>query len=243
MKSRFITVAGHKFRTPLSEIKWGLNELKTRGLSKEQEATLIGIEKTTGGMIELINDFLIASEIEDGAAEYNFKYANLEEIVKNNVEEMLFVAKERGIKITVGKAHENTPEVKIDSAKISLVLKYLLDNAIKYNKKSGGTVVIRLNTTKDFTEVVIVDNGIGIPKEEQQYIWGNFFRGDEALSIETEGTGLGLYIVKNIIERHGGSVRFESKQGEGSVFAFTIPHEKKILSEKEKNIVTFFSDI
>ena len=243
MKSRFITVAGHKFRTPLSEIKWGLNELKIKGLSKEEETTVKDIEKTTAGMIELINDFLIAAEIEDGVSSYDFKYAQIESLIRTSVEEILPAAKVRNIKVTMDKFPSNIPAVKIDPSKISLVLKYLLDNAIKYNKEIGGTIEINLIVKKEVMEVIVTDNGIGIPKEEQQYIWGNFFRGDKALSIETEGTGLGLYIAKNIVERHGGSVRFESKEDEGSMFAFTIPHEKKIISEKEKNVANFLSDI
>ena len=114
------------------------------------------------------------------------------------------------------------PKVRVDIEKISLAIQNLLDNAIRYNT-IGGEIELALKKKDSEIEFSIRDTGIGIPKNQQQRIFTKFFRAPNALKLETEGSGLGLFIAKNIIEAHGGRIWFESEEGSGTTFYFTLP--------------------
>ena len=116
------------------------------------------------------------------------------------------------------------PKISVDVEKMNLVLQNLFDNALKYTSKDGN-VDIFLKHDKKEKEMIfsIKDTGIGIAKDQQDRIYTRFFRGGNALKIETEGSGLGLYIAKNIIDAHHGKVWFESEEGKGSMFSFSLP--------------------
>jgi len=106
--------------------------------------------------------------------------------------------------------------------KMRLAVQNLLDNAIRYTSP-GGWVTISLKHSKKEIEFSIKDSGVGVPKDQQKRVFSRFFRGTNVMRMETEGTGLGLYIVKNIIEAHGGKIWFESEEGKGTTFYFTLP--------------------
>jgi signal transduction histidine kinase len=129
--------------------------------------------------------------------------------------------KRKNLEFTFNKPQE-LPKVNVDVEKISLAIQNLLDNAIRYTP-SGGKITVSLETKGNYIEFSIKDTGIGIPKTQQERIFTKFFRGSNALKTETEGSGLGLFIVKNIIEAHGGKIWFESEEGKGTTFYFTLP--------------------
>jgi len=133
-------------------------------------------------------------------------------------------AQRRGIHFEFKKPRKKIPEVKIDSEKISLVFQNLLDNAIHYTK-TGGQVKVSIDYLKEKDRIIISvkDTGIGIPDDQQKRVFSRFFRGANAIKTETEGTGLGLFIAKNIVEAHNGKVWFESKENKGSTFHFSLP--------------------
>jgi two-component system sensor histidine kinase VicK len=114
------------------------------------------------------------------------------------------------------------PKIRFDSERIKLALQNLVDNAIAYTP-SGGKVEVSLKRKKNCVEVAVKDTGVGIPKEQASRVFSKFFRGSNVVKLDTEGTGLGLYITKNIIEKHGGKIWFESKEGKGTTFYFTLP--------------------
>jgi signal transduction histidine kinase len=120
------------------------------------------------------------------------------------------------------KKPKGLPKVRVDIEKISLAIQNLLENAIRYNK-IGGEIELVLKKKDSEIEFSIRDTGIGIPKNQQERIFTKFFRAPNALKLETEGSGLGLFIVKNIIEAHGGRIWFESEEGKGTTFYFTLP--------------------
>jgi signal transduction histidine kinase len=130
--------------------------------------------------------------------------------------------KEKQIQFEFRVLPKKLPKVKIDPEKISLVIENLLDNAIRYNLV-GGTITISLDLKNDEIEFSIEDSGIGIPESEKSNIFQKFFRASNALKKETEGSGLGLFVAKNIVEAHGGKIWFESEEGKGTTFHFTIP--------------------
>jgi signal transduction histidine kinase len=110
----------------------------------------------------------------------------------------------------------------------------LIDNAIKYNVKNGS-VTVRIGRLPDqpFLQVSIEDTGVGIPQEAMDKLFTKFFRADNVIKFQTEGTGLGLYITKNIIKRHGGSISAESTIGRGSKFTLTLPTDPKLIPPTE----------
>ena len=110
----------------------------------------------------------------------------------------------------------------MDAEKIKLAVDNLLDNAIKYTKP-GGRLELELSCGIKEVEFKIKDSGLGIPKSQQERVFSKFFRGENIMKVQTEGTGLGLFITKNIIEAHGGKIWFDSKEGKGTTFYFTLP--------------------
>lgn len=225
MKTEFVSIAAHQLRTPLSAIKWTLRMLldgDVGRLSKEQLDLLEKTYQSNERMIGLINDLLNVTRIEEGRYIFKPTLVQLEQLCQ----EVIDAAKE-GIlrkKINFGflTPREKLPPVKIDSEKIKLVIQNLLDNAIKYTT-SGGRVTISLKKGKKEVELEIQDNGVGIPRDQQERVFTRFFRGANIIRLETTGTGLGLFIAKNIIEAHQGKIWFESEEGKGSTFHFTLP--------------------
>lgn len=114
------------------------------------------------------------------------------------------------------------PQVLVDKGRMGLVIENLLSNAVKYTL-AKGRVEIDLYQRKNQVLFSVKDNGVGIPENQQKYVFEKFFRSNNVLKYQTEGTGLGLYIVKNVIEQLGGEVGFESEEGKGSTFTFSLP--------------------
>jgi len=228
MKSEFVSISAHQLRTPLSAIKWTLRMVldgDTGKLNAEQKDLLEKTYTSNERMIGLINDLLDVSRIEEGRFLYKQEMGQLEDVIKAVVESSQELLKMKKISLIVDIPKEKTPKVNIDKEKIGLAVQNLLENAAKYTPE-GGSVHISLEKLE--TEVVfkIKDTGVGIPDSQQERIFTKFFRGDNVIRIETEGSGLGLYITRNIIDAHRGKIWFESKEGKGATFYFSLPFPK-----------------
>jgi len=130
-----------------------------------------------------------------------------------------------------------------DSEKLSIALTNLIDNAVKYTP-GGGRVRLTLRRENDFAVLSVSDNGVGIPKADWHRVFSKFFRASNVIRMETEGTGLGLFIVKNIIKRHGGEISFVSEEGQGTTFTFTLPFNKELVLKEEKvGLEEFFESV
>jgi signal transduction histidine kinase len=224
LKSEFISIASHQLRTPLTAIKWAIKMVldeEEGELNEEQKTMLEKGYKSNERIITLVNDLLNVSRIEEGRFGYSFGKASLEEALKIVSENLEIKIKQKQIKFIVEK-HGKIPEVFIDKQKMQLVLQNLLENAIKYTPESGK-VGVDLEVDGEFLRVKIKDNGIGIPKIDQIKLFSKFFRATNAVSLQTEGSGLGLFIVRNVIKKHGGDITFNSKEGIGTEFIFTLP--------------------
>jgi len=227
IKSQFVTVAAHQLRTPLSGMKWTLRLLLDgdigSDLTEKQREFLQHGYQTTERMIRLVNDFLDISRVEEGRFGFHFKKVRIVDVIKKVVADIRLSAEAQGVSI----AFQNTDvpedlEIIADEERIYTATTNIVDNAIRYNMKDGeATVVIALKD--DMLEVRVADTGIGIPAGEQPKIFSRFYRASNAVRRQTEGSGLGLYIVRNIIRRHGGRVWFLSAGGKGTVFYFTLP--------------------
>jgi signal transduction histidine kinase len=230
LKSEFISIAAHQLRTPLSAIKWVIKMVldgDAGKLNKEQKKLLFKGYQSNERIIGLVNDMLNVSRIEEGRFGYNFKKEDFVTLVKTALSNLESKIKTRNIKIVFNKPKE-VPQVYMDRKKMDLVLQNLLENAVKYTPEYG-TITITLEPGKNFLKVRVKDNGVGIPAQDQTKIFSKFFRATNVIRMQTEGSGLGLFIVKNIIKAHGGEITFTSEEGKGTEFVFTLPLNKSFL--------------
>lgn len=231
MKTEFVFLAAHQLRTPLSAIKWALKMLLDGDLGKITDEQRDFIERTYQSnerMISLINELLNVTRIEEGR--YLFKptlksIENLIQFVVNTYKEEM---ERKNLELDFKKPEKKLPRVVVDVEKIRLVIGNLLDNAVRYTPP-GGRVTISLRCIEKEKEIEfsIKDTGVGVPMNQQERVFTKFFRGVNVIRMETEGNGLGLFIAKNIIEAHGGKIWFESEEGKGTTFYFTLPLKEK----------------
>ena len=233
-KNDFIAVAAHQLRTPLSAVIWAYQSLKNEKLTDVQKEFVETGLAAANNLLKIVEDLLNISKIEEGMFGYKFQKVDLIAFLQSILDQASPVAKEYNIKIYLEPPKEISLEVEIDTEKLTLAVSNLLENAIKYNLPNGQVVVsVERREESPFAEIKISDTGIGIPKESMDKLFTKFFRAENALPKETTGSGLGLYIVKNIITRHGGQIWAESEIGRGSVFHFTLPTDSRLIPQRE----------
>ncbi len=229
MKSEFVTLAAHQLRTPLSAVKWSLIMLLDEDLGKlneKQKNFLQDTYKTNEKMISLVRSLLNVSEIEEGKYLSKIVLSSIEDIIQSIVDAYKKEMEKRKLRFEFKRPKEQLPKLMLDVGKMKIAIKNIFDNALKYTLP-GGKVSISLKRDEKEIEVQIQDTGVGILQYQQGKVFTRFFRGANITKIETEGTGLGLFISKNIIEAHGGRIWFESEEGKGSTFYFTIPVKER----------------
>ena len=237
LKSEFISIVSHQLRSPLTNLKWGIDFLTGEGaVRNQQEAGYFQIVKENiDRMHELVNDLLTVSRVEQGTFPFQEKEFELKEIVKQVFVEFQSSTQASNIEVKVD--GENIPKLYNDPSLVHHVLGNLIDNAVRYAWKDRETVsreerrrnriVLRWRHEGQHVRVEVEDNGVGIPSEDQKYIFQKFFRSSNAVRRQTEGSGLGLFIVKSLIEKIGGRVGFRSVENKGSTFWFTLPYRAK----------------
>ncbi|MCP6719276.1 MAG: ATP-binding protein [Patescibacteria group bacterium] len=229
LKTEFVSISAHQLRTPLSAIKWTLRMLLDEDLGKINQEQRQFIEKTYQSnerMISLINDLLNVTRIEEGRYLYKPALTNISPILEFVINSYKDEVAKRKIKIEFKKTSQKIPKVLLDVEKMKLAFQNIIDNAIKYTTP-GDKVTVTLNYDKKKVVVSIKDTGVGIPKDQQKRVFTKFFRGANVMKMETSGSGLGLFIAKNIIDSHSGKVWFESEEGKGTTFYFSLPVKKK----------------
>ena len=223
MKSEFINIASHQLRAPITNLKWGIDFLasdRAKDSPQKRKEYLVIIKENIRRMVELVDDLLIVSKIEQGTFPTRKKEIALEDLIKELIVRFRLFAEARNIKLTF-LHQENLPKVFVDPSQMKLVIENLLDNAIRYSQGRSKVVIELLQEGKKLS-LTVRDSGVGIPEKDQKYIFQKFFRTENALRKETEGSGLGLYIVKSIIQKAGGTIRFESQEGHGTTFYLTL---------------------
>ena len=233
-KTEFLSIASHQLRTPLTAIK-GFVSLILEGaygkVEPEMRGALNKISISSERLIQLVEDLLNVSRIESGRMQYRFEQSRVEPLLSDLCENFALVAKQRDLYLDLKLPKKDLPELNMDPAKMREVLSNLIDNALKYTEKGGVTVRAELflaidSKTKksDVVRLTISDTGIGIPAEEIPYLFQKFSRGKDTKRLHVGGTGLGLYVGKNIVEAHGGQIWIESDgAGRGTKFIMELP--------------------
>lgn len=225
MKSEFISVAAHQLRTPLTEVKWMLNaalEEKEKLPSPHRDLFEKGYE-AINRMIGLVNDLLNVVRIEEGRFGYEFSMAPLEPIIEAVIAEMRMTAEEKDLAISFRLPEHPLPKITLDAGKFPLAFSNILENAIHYTLPHGSIDISVRADGEAYVSVSVRDTGIGIPEEDRHQISTKFFRARNAMRAVPNGSGLGLFIAKNIIEKHGGTMLIESEEGKGTAVTLKLP--------------------
>jgi signal transduction histidine kinase len=232
IKSDFISVASHQLRNPLTGIKWFsklLLDQKVGSLSKEQTDFIKQIYDSNERMIRLTNDLLEVSHIENGTEfKIEKKPGKITELIRKVIKDQKINFPEKNVRINIENSCLDKMVFDFDESKIYEVISNLISNSIKYSNSDAEIIVnVKAECLDKEVKVTIEDFGLGIPISQQKMIFQKFFRAENILGISIDGTGLGLYIAKGMIEAHGGKIWFESEQDKGTRFYFTLPLENK----------------
>jgi len=223
--SDFILSTIHQLKESAVSIKWSLRMFLSGDfgkITKEQKDVFEKLYNKNEAQIYLIDDLLNTIKIEEGMYAYNKTLFDAEESLEQAISYFEDKIKSKEITIKFEKSHQKLPKIKADKGKIEMVMHNLINNALKYTG-AGGTIKIFLEDSGKELKFHIEDSGIGIPKSQQDKVFSKFFRADKTHFAEGGGFGLGLFLAKKIVEDHGGKIWFESKDGKGSSFCFTLP--------------------
>jgi len=234
-KSEFISIASHQLRTPLTIIKGYISMILEGNFGELTPGEKDSLEKVYASnerLIQLVENLLNISRIESGRLQYEFKPIQLDDLVDSVVEELEPKAKGKGLRFSYKRPKKKMPAVIIDEEKVRQVVMNLVDNAIKYTKKGSVTVSLKPSKSRDkkignCLEFCVTDSGMGISEEDLPNLFKKFSRGTGSSLIHTEGTGLGLYVAKQMIEAHQGRIWAESVgENKGSKFCFKLSTKK-----------------
>lgn len=226
-KDEFVSLASHQLRTPLTSIKFFTELLKDPyygKLTRKQTDYLNKILFSTDRMINLVSELLNVSRLNLGKLEIRPASTDINVFMRGQVAEVMPIARNHGVKLAFSSQVDRSECVMLDSILFAQVVHNLLTNAIRYSADAkSGEVRVRLSKSGKGYLITIADNGIGIPAAASPRIYERFFRAENAKHIEAEGTGLGLYLVKFIIESAGGSIRHHSRENQGTTFYIRLP--------------------
>ncbi len=226
LKFDFVSLAAHELRTPLTTVQGYLSFIqKPETISRLNEEEQGYINKSVASatrLNKLIENLLTVSKIEQGKMAIRTQKTQIEPVIERIFKEFMAVAKNKNLKLTFIQPQNPLPQVMIDTIRIEEVISNLIGNGIKYTDE--GEVKVFFAQQDNFVIVSVSDSGQGLSEEQQTHLFTKFYRVESSLTHSSKkGTGLGLYLSKNIIESHGGKIWVESVIGKGSVFSFSVP--------------------
>jgi signal transduction histidine kinase len=234
LKSQFVRVISHQMRTPMSILRWNM-ELFLSGelgeMNAEQSETMGDTYHNTKRMIYVVDDLLTVLDIEDQELMIRANKFDIKKLVNEVMEDLQFMAVDKNIRIVLSCTDEVPETIIGDSEKVKRILRSLLENALYYND-GGGTICIIVSREGDQLRFEFRDAGIGILDEDKEHIGTKFFRGSNASLHRADGSGLGIFLIKEFIKLMGGEFAFTSVLGEGSNFSFTLASKLKVLENK-----------
>lgn len=224
VKDDFLSMASHQLRTPLTVVEGYISNVLDGNygeLNHKQKEAIKLTQSRVRLTRALVVDLLNISRIEAGRFFLDIQPTNLNQIVLDEIDHLEVVAKEQNTKVVFDKPKTPVPIASLDDQKMRQVVMNLVENAIQYSP--GGKVTVGLEATSKQIEFTVKDNGIGVPKSQQSNLFTKFFRADNAKRARPDGTGIGLFMVKEVVEAHKGHTIFLSEEKKGSVFGFSIP--------------------
>ncbi len=234
-KSEFITIAAHQLRTPLTAINWTMDVInKDSSVNPENKELVVNASIASHKALKIVNDLLDVAKIEEGLFGYNFENLDIIKFLSELLEGVNPLVKEYGLNLYFDKGAEPSIFLKADPNRLGFALSNVLDNAIKYNVKNGSiTVKVERLEGRPYIQISVVDTGMGIPREAIPKLFTKFFRAENAIKFRPEGSGFGLYITRNIINRHGGTVLVESTLGRSTGVYIALPIDPTLIPPKE----------
>ncbi|MEY4744848.1 MAG: hypothetical protein RL272_793, partial [Candidatus Parcubacteria bacterium] len=236
-KTEFVSLASHQLRTPLTAINW-YSESVVNGdygkLGEDLREPLSAIHESSTRMSRLINSLLNVSRIEMGRLRITPKPSDITVIVKDVVGELapLIEPKRLHVKLDFKKGLKR---ISLDENLTKILFQNVISNAVKYTPM-GGHVAVTVEKSGEDVLATVKDDGIGIPRGQQSKIFKKLFRAENVLAVETDGTGLGLYVAKAVVEQSGGKIWFTSEEGKGTTFCFTLPVKGVPAKEGEQTL-------
>lgn len=220
-KSDFIMVTSHQLRTPLTEMRWSLDEVIRHGNLDEKFQTLLKKTMESAGRLAGIVDDMLKTRAFEIKNHILKKIAlNAAGLISDILDDRELFAKQKGVTLNFAEPQEKVL-LDADRDKIRIAIENIIDNAIRYSP--NGKINISLGTEGKMAKITVEDTGIGIDMQDQKRIFTKFFRTKNAMLVQPDGSGIGLYATKNIIEQHGGTVNFFSELGKGTKFIVTLP--------------------
>jgi len=227
VKKEFISIMAHNLQTPLTIIRGYTDQLlkEKEGLSPDQTHTLEIIDETIENLVEMNGRLLTTIELQGEAIKLNKTRQDLGPLASEVVKEFKKRSQEKQISLELKVAREPLT-TEFDEEWLRIVFENLLDNALKYTPEKGKVTVRVKKTPEGAILVEVEDTGIGIPKKEQENVLLPFRRTKDVMRVDFEGVGVGLYIVKTVIEKHNGQLELKSEEGQGTTIKFTLPKPK-----------------
>jgi len=222
MRDAFVATVSHELRTPLTSISGFLEMMQDEEdrLDDTGRQYLDVIRRSTERLYSLVEDLLLVAQIEAKRVELDLGDVDVAELAARAVEAMRPVADEKGVSLEVVSDHP--PTARGDQTRLTQVLDNLVSNAVKFTGE-GGVVTVTVNGNGDGVDLVVTDTGIGVSPEEQGQVFTRFFRASTATKRAIPGTGLGLAISRALVEQHGGTISFASREGEGTTVTVRLP--------------------
>lgn len=227
-KDEFISMASHQLRTPLTTTKGYVSMVLEGDFGKPTRDMIEPLTQaldSANRMARMVNDLLNVSRMDAGKFFIDAHETDLSQVVPQEVAGLQSLAESKQVALSYHEPKRKIPLVNLDEDKMRQVIMNLIDNSIHYGNKTPGEGKTDVYLELVGREVVfrVVDNGIGVPKAMKPKMFGKFFRASNAQNARPDGTGLGLYLVKRVVEDHGGEIIFESEEGKGSTFGFRMP--------------------
>ncbi|TLV01452.1 hybrid sensor histidine kinase/response regulator transcription factor [Dyadobacter luticola] len=238
MKIKFLTNLSHEFRTPISLILAPLDQLLSRPVPAENTPHLQGIKRNARRLLNLVDQLLDFKNLQEHESKLETTQGEIVSFIQETSESFRYLSQTKGVEYIFESAVGNL-DMEFDQNKIERIVLNLLSNAFKHTPRGGKVTLALSQTERDGHSfyIQVSDTGVGIPLDKQEKIFERFFQNDSSAAILNQGSGVGLSIVKEFVQMHGGSIRVESAPGEGSTFTVALPcHISAATSEKEPTI-------
>ncbi len=222
-RTNFVSIATHELSTPLAAIEAGISmalEEKTGKIEPPTRSLLEKVYKSCKRLASLVRSLIIISKLGKGEMELNIKPLNLDEVITEVIDEFSIQALEKGLTLKYEKSPETSMFVLADFNLARVLIENLVSNALKFTEK--GEIIVKCGEKNDLLVVTVIDTGPGIPAEQLPNLFQKFRQLDQSLTRIAQGTGIGLYIAKSIVEILGGKIWVESELGKGSRFSFSL---------------------